>query len=63
MIRPADAAVLIVALVALVVWGFYRARATRDLSGAVDFLLSHPAVTSSTVVRACRPITSQGHAS
>ena len=33
MIRPADAAVLIVALVALVVWGFFRARATRDLSG------------------------------
>jgi Na+/proline symporter len=32
-IRPADAAVLIVALVALVVWGFFRARATRDLSG------------------------------
>ena len=33
MIRPADAAVLVVALVALVVWGFLRARGTRDLSG------------------------------
>ena len=33
MIRPFDAAVLVVALAALVIWGFFRARATRDLAG------------------------------
>ena len=33
MIRPADAAVLIVSLAALVIWGFVRARSTRDLAG------------------------------
>ncbi|HXS83315.1 MAG TPA: sodium:solute symporter [Methylomirabilota bacterium] len=33
MIRPLDAAVLVVALVTLVVWGFFRARKTRDLAG------------------------------
>jgi Na+/proline symporter len=33
LIRPADAAVLIVALVALAAWGFYRARSTHDLAG------------------------------
>src|SRR5262249_31760533 len=31
--RPADAWVLVAALVALVVWGFVRARSTRDLAG------------------------------
>jgi len=33
LIRPADAAVLIVSLAALVIWGFVRARSTRDLAG------------------------------
>ena len=33
MIRPADAAVLIIALAALGIWGFFKARSTRDLAG------------------------------
>jgi Na+/proline symporter len=41
-IRTPDAVVLVTALAALVVWGFFRARATRDLAG---FLVADRAMT------------------